>query len=407
MFYRYNINFVIKKSLLYLTKGLLDYIVDKKEDKMIVCFESTPDVKVILEKLISAGKYSNYSDLVNSAVRNLGIINDQLANDKVLIIDAPKSEELYATADFTDVTRQADRNLNLKLGRKNGSRVPSQFEVIGLLKPPRPLPEPRVNPAWSEHPAPMGSWMFGMYNKFLPLKAGCRALGELLSNEYGQGIPVESVSKLTFQIAETAGILGMALKAHDNKYNLKREDACSTGFPSIKGKDDKSKIRFANQFVFRVDSHGELRGMLFEMGFINFVDDSQNLIQLTPEGWEFAILENPVLDDSQENPSQKLSESEVSFLLQHINRHVPIEQSAYNTLLELINAGNNTPDALDRALEKVQMAENMSEAAVYTARSGAISRMSELGLVCKNKVGLNTTYYLPGLDKKELAEGQL
>ena len=147
--------------------------------------------------------------------------------------------------------------------------------------------------------------------------------------------------------------------------------------------------------------------MLFEMGFINFVDDSQNLIQLTPEGWEFAILENPVLDDSQENPSQKLSESEVSFLLQHINRHVPIEQSAYNTLLELINAGNNTPDALDRALDKVQMAEDLSEAAVYTARSGAISRMSELGLVCKNRNGLYTTYSLAGLGKKALEQGQL
>jgi hypothetical protein len=93
---------------------------------------------------------------------------------------------------------------------------------------------------------------------------------------------------------------------------------------------------------------------------------------------------------------QKFSDQEKSFLLEHILYGVPVESFAYRVILETVMNGANTPEKIDGALKEKYVskdrAEQLSQSFLTSQRSGAISRMSDLGLIERQRDRVRVFY---------------
>ena len=93
--------------------------------------------------------------------------------------------------------------------------------------------------------------------------------------------------------------------------------------------------------------------------------------------------------------------AEVSFLLAHIKNHVPEEAAAYFSIIDAVQAGANNPDEVDKFLcdrfnlritVKTETENDITQTFLTTQRTGAISRMVDLGLITRQKEGLRVVY---------------
>ena len=104
---------------------------------------------------------------------------------------------------------------------------------------------------------------------------------------------------------------------------------------------------------------------------------------------------NPVLDDGAADPDRRFSDDEVAFMLRHIASSVPVEDFAFRSILAAIQAGHDTPDTLDAALHQYvspATGDRVSASFLSSQRSGAISRMADLGLVRRTRDGVRVSY---------------
>ena len=173
-----------------------------------------------------------------------------------------------------------------------------------------------------------------------------------------------------------------------------REESLSTAFPSAATDINKSRLRFSNQFVGALNKRGQLRGFPIDRKLVNYRNPKDPKLLLTDAGWAFAALANPILDRAADI-GEKLSEEERAFLIQHIRDNVPVEDFAIRAVLAALDAGARNPDDLDNALGKYmpeRSNEPFSHAFLSTQRAGAISRMTDLGLVVREREGLRVTY---------------
>ena len=95
--------------------------------------------------------------------------------------------------------------------------------------------------------------------------------------------------------------------------------------------------------------------------------------------------------------------AEVGFLVTHIRHTVPEEAAAYTAIITAIGEGANSPDKVDEylcqhfQLQVVPKAEEeyqITQTFLTTQRTGAISRMVELGLITRLREGLRVTYQI-------------
>ena len=94
-------------------------------------------------------------------------------------------------------------------------------------------------------------------------------------------------------------------------------------------------------------------------------------------------------------PERTHAAQQIAFLLDHIKSYVPAEDCAYRTVLKACAEGANTPNKLDDYLSKGVSPRDGSpftNAFISTQRSGAISRMGDLGLVARKRDGIKVTY---------------
>jgi hypothetical protein len=238
--------------------------------------------------------------------------------------------------------------------------------------------------------AAVDSWMFGQYNRLLPAKVTCRAL----INLFAAGQERQPLDKLATTIANEAAKLGHQLSVLDDRRHLRRDDAMAVAFPKGSG-EIKSIQRFANQFVASTNKERKLSGLPASLNLIGSNPEYPEGIALTEAGWAFGILENPLLDGVAAGVTEKFTADEISFLLDHIVGRVPIEASAYQTVLNEVAHGMVTPDKLDEALSKIPGHPNKTlDHFVSTQRSGVICRMADLDLIARSRTGTRVSYVL-------------
>tara|TARA_A100001037_G_scaffold225287_1_gene203238 strand:+ start:627 stop:1805 length:1179 start_codon:yes stop_codon:yes gene_type:complete len=258
---------------------------------------------------------------------------------------------------------------------------------------------------------PTGEPLSGYYNRLLPVKFILRMMALLTctSDNYDkddgwqEGMEFEdfTLEELREKTWQTASYARNTLLMIDELQTAKgkKMNKISVGFPT---EDEKSKERFVSQFVGSMKNKTP-SGALFDMGFANmpvFLGLSTEEIYFTPFGWNFAMLENPVIDETDGWKDEGVfSKAEVNYLLEHFKQNVPAEWKFMVSIAEMIRDGTN--DATKMNAELISKRDwNRSKASVY--RTGVLARMQELGLVDREKSGVEVTFVLTEEGKKKL-----
>jgi hypothetical protein len=259
----------------------------------------------------------------------------------------------------------------------------------------------------------------GYCNRILPVKFVLRIFAMLTLNceafdrdngwdieaEFDEdGILLEDLREKAWKTASYAReklILMDKSLSTDHVNPLEWRPKISVGFPGgeTTQKSTKSKERFVSQFVGSKRKN-ELSGALFDMGFANLssfgigkkLRVTFDSIWFTPEGWRFAMMENPVIDQTEGwEEGNRFSDEEVKFLLAHFQKNVPAEWGFLKEIAGLIDSGDNRPSALEGSIIKNRGWETTKASMM---RNGALSRMQELGLISRKKKGREVTYTL-------------
>jgi len=357
---------------------------------MVICIEVSERTKQEMDNLVEIGNYHDYSEAVSVAISNQLVLHRQVSKSGTVLFPGKAAHSTEPGS------KRSTRRINLDDDRSTALEVPALFSSRPLDKrvsEAAPLPDDVFAPTQA---VPVDRWIFGQHNKLLPAKVSCRALASLL-NEPENGSQGVLLSKATAEIAEQAVRLGDYLRVLDKKFELNRDDAYSTAFPySGTDSEDKARLRYAGQFVAAISKQGRLTGFLMDLKLINRARNKAPRVLLTQAGWDFAQLPNALLDSRiHDARPAKLSEDEKTVLLAHISRHVPAEDFAYRTILGALSEGADSPERLDTVLKRhlsARAEKPFTDAFLTTQRSGAISRMTDLGLVDRVRNGIRVTY---------------
>jgi hypothetical protein len=374
---------------------------------MLVCINCSNDTKMKMDYLLAKDCYRDYSELVAVAVENLWML-DREVDEKGALVIGDSAIPLVTSLASPPLGRA--RSVS---GAKTAPPPPRQSKPAGA--PPTPaapsqvqIPEmfkfegmDRLTSATLEFPPientyetfTLDRWIFGQYNKLLPAKVNCRALLRLAAGPENGG----SLDTAAAQIAEVAALLGDYLSDHDHRHQIGRDDALATAFPRSGPDAEKSRARYANQFVGSANSQGVPSGLLWDYRLAGLASGNGPRLLPTEQAIRFARLANPILDGCQTVPAQKFSSEETAFLLDHIRSFVPAEQFAFGTLIQAITDGADTPDKLDEALRAFVPADtnrSLSQSFLTSQRSGALSRMADLGLIERVRRGVKVSYII-------------
>ena len=368
---------------------------------MVVCFSCSQETKQLLDTILQSGGYRDYGEVIATAVANLSIIQGEVARTGAIVIGdaqkdqavpSPKVKEPIASAPAAPAPSVREH----KVTREQSTAVvppaqpiPERLLRNGIGKPsgaPAAFPDDVWAPGAT---VPLDRWLFGQYNKLLPAKVSCRALAHLLQKE-SRGVVLENA---VHDIAEDARTFGRLLREYDEQHGTDRDTALSVAFPS--GDEDKSLTRYANQFVATMNKFGQVSGLLIDLKLINFVKAKEVRLLLTDVGWQLAALHNPVLDGFPPATTDKFSEEEINLLLGHIRKAVPAEDFAYRTIIAGIAGGATAPEQIDEVVQRFvtpDRQESLSKSFLASQRSGAVSRMADLGLLRRCREGVKVSY---------------
>jgi len=364
---------------------------------MILCFNCSKEDLKLIEKLLNTGHYATHAEVISFAIKNLAVLQKEVLLNGVVVIGQDSTVQAASQVISEPLNLDSSKTIR-KIDRKDHSALPSSlippiFLSSGLVDTPTNFASMPPDTFRMGQEISLDNWIFGQQNKLLPAKASCRALAHLLGSE-SEGVLVEDAARAIAQ--EVVG-LGDYLRHLDEQYAIGRDDALSTAFPTS-GKDkEKSCLRYANQFVASVNKQGKVSGLLYDLKLINITGEKKPRLLLTEVGWRFATQPNPVLDDLQETPTQKFTKEEVAHLIDHIACSVPVEDFTYRACLQSIKSGACTPEEMDAALRKYEprdTSKSLSISFLSSQRSGAISRMADLGLIMRERDGTRVRYRL-------------
>ena len=365
---------------------------------MIICIDCTAKTKDEFDDLLRIGGYRDYSEAVAVAVSNQLLFHRSAKSSRGAASITIAERSSVRDAGSAEVVPPPGTSEDKK--EADAAEIPGLFRMVDCeVRQGNAAAFP--NDAFTRgQKITIDRWIFGQHNKLLPLKASMRALANLSLDQQG-GVPLV---KAATEIATASEILGSYLRRMDQDLGLVREESLSTAFPSAATDINKSRMRFSNQFVGALNKRGQLRGFPIDLKLVNYKNPKDPKLLLTEAGWTLASLANPTLDRGAET-GEKLSEDERAFLIQHIRDNVPVEDFAIRAVLAALEAGARNPDDLDSALREYmpeRSDEPFSPAFLSTQRAGAISRMTDLGLVVREREGLRVAYMAAQLGKKYL-----
>jgi hypothetical protein len=352
---------------------------------MVICFKINSGAKTALDNLLHSGLYQDASEVICVSLINHDIIQREAQQNGGVEI---------TRADLLDDRSPFVRGSRARLANPHSGQVPA----TGRKEIPDIFRLPQTGMAGDEFPhvadeiepraiAGPKQWLFGQYNKLLPLKATLRGLLNL-SGPTRDGL---SVTEATRTISTEAWLLGDYLDEIDRKSGATRENALSTAFPTTRGSGSPGQSRFASQFVVSVNAERIATGLPIAMRLAVYVSGKTPRLNLSRQGAKFALLENPVLDQGTSDQT-KFSPTEGSFLVNHILKYVPEERSAFKIILGALSEGATTPKALDAFLSSHYADSTMTAAFLSLQRSGVISRLIDLQLVRRLRDGTRVTY---------------
>lgn len=378
---------------------------------MILCFKCSTDVKDKMDIMLQNEQYNDYSEMISIAISNLWILEQEVSHNGHFVIEKTGS---LASIPMPNSKRKRGKTTSrgkqvlhpqakgMLIHPEQSINQPLSIPDIFLLYEQDNLHintlEPQCDNLDTGKIFTLDRWLFGQYNKLLPAKASCRALAHMASI-YEKGIPLAVAGS---EIARDASELGDWLSSRDYQNKVGRDDALSTAFPRSGPESEKSRVRYANQFVGSINFHGQLSGLLSDYRLAALATADPPELLLTTHGLAFAKLSNPVIDGTQREMTRKFSSEENSFLMNLIRQFVPVEDFAFRTLIKAVLDGADTPDKLGEALLSLTPSDSnrsLSNSFLASQRSGALSRMADIGLIMRVRQGVRVTYAITDLGR--------
>jgi hypothetical protein len=316
-----------------------------------------------IKTFIENGQYSSVSNFFSAAAEN------QLILEETSTLNTIYSKQFLTVASNNHVLYERTDKSELSIPAKNKVKTVEIPTIDKLLYPGRKEED---------------LFLWGQINRIFPLKVGLRVLANLLADTNVTNVKFEEfsakASKIAQQLRDTFG---------KNKHITGKKDSFEIGLPQ---ETEKSVMRYKNQFLGYLRKDNIIEGGLGRLKFANLTlnENKDVLIGITEPGLDFCILENPILDkNNYDNGSFSTPEKE--FYLKHIDSYVPYEVKAFIDVLKLIKADVDKPDPQNVELKQI-WPKNWSDAVINTQRNGVISRLAELGLVKKEKNGIEVEY---------------
>lgn len=240
------------------------------------------------------------------------------------------------------------------------------------------------------------SWLWGQINRIFSIKLGLR----VLANMQHENSDLVLLSGFKSKASDVARTFGLILKKIDGKLKRGRDDRVSVGFPIGQNKEI-SEQRYQAHFLASIRSDYILDGAMARLKFVDIeeTNDRKYLIGLTKEGLEFAKFISPILDNNI-NSERTLSDDEIDFYLNHIEKNVRQELNPIFHLLDIINNGSFSINEIDNGIKQIK--PSWKDTFVTTYRSGALGRINELKLVRKSKNGVMVRYNISDKGKNFL-----
>lgn len=250
------------------------------------------------------------------------------------------------------------------------------------------IPPPKFNQVVlsSQGLVEKNAWIWGQINKIFPMKFGLRNLQKNL----GQKQSIE-LNEFLDTAAKEAAEIGNIIREYEKKNDKGRNEKISAGLPQLA--DEKSQARYKFQFLAYQRKDDLLDGLMAILKFCNLEKkNGKTLIGLTEWGVKFSNEPNPVLDKGDLDTS--LSDQEIEYYLNHVDKHVIGESIAIKWLLDKINRGINERSQINKHLSKeyAKIWGDVSDAVINTQRAGLTARAFELRLIEKEKNGIYVTY---------------
>lgn len=336
-----------------------------------------------IAKLINAGKYQTVAQFISTAIENQIYIES--------------SEELSQHAEFKKKESGVLGRPDIVITNEN-----KKIMLVEIKNQPQTVPMPSFyDLAASLYKAEEEKcWLWGQTNKILPVKIGLRVLYAIMGS--GQWVDLEEYRNKSADIA--AGFGTMIRKDEDRKNKI-RDERISAGLPEER--EFKSKTRYKGHFLAYMRKDGKLDGAMPFLRFVNLNKDEKGRIYigLTGGGLNFARLENPVID--YHDFEKSFTEKEIDFYLNYISGNVKGESSAIKWLLSKLVSGVVERGKINEELKKEfsHIWGNASDAVINTQRAGLMARMFEMGLIEKEKQGINVTYKISSRGEIFLKEG--
>lgn len=302
-----------------------------------------------IQNIINTEDYENPTEFVNSAIETQ--IRNEMKN---------KSDNIPTIEEY--LRENLDPNLNTNTEIKSPLQK-NNYSNIDTCKPPK-----------SEYLENGPLW--GQYNRLFPTKIIVRFLANSLNRS-----KYNNLKSFYEDVSEIAREIGFQVKNVDEELNRKRGEKLSSALP-IGNDAEKSKNRFKDQFVGKLDRNEKLTGACPTLRFVNITSKEQ--IGITDAGLKFAKINNPLIDDSI-NRDIALSENEREFILSHLSEVLPNEFEALISIVKSIEKGRDRPNSLNQDIASFN--GNWSKNQADTIRTGLVSRMYELGLVTRERVG--------------------
>jgi len=224
------------------------------------------------------------------------------------------------------------------------------------------------------------------YTRFFPVKLIIHKLASILS-ERKPWIELREIQEEAFIFAEK---ISTKLRDMEETKQLPRNKKLSTGLPmpktefsNLKGakkrkKEEKyqsSKIRFKEQFVGKPKTKEPyFSGACFSMGLlaVKYEDDAY-FVSLTKEGKDFALHDNPILD--QEIFEHSFSEQEINFIINKIYPKFPSENKIIHEIIKVFQNKIFGPNDINEIFEKENRKDFRAE------RVSTMGKLSEIQII--------------------------
>ena len=343
---------------------------------MIIKLDLEGDLFERIETLVKDGKYNDLYQFIKLA------INNQLQEEKSGVTDSGDFEKKSTKNPLQSITTEIQQNL---------ANLLSDTE----------LEESEIAPLSS-------SLIWSFYNRFFPVKVVVRQLALMLSDDkqwIDLWIELSLVQDQAFFSAEE---FSDKLKEYEDEKDVSRNEKLSTGLPlpssELKGlrkserkkRENKliaSKIRFQEQFLGSyIKKHSTFKGACFEMGLIRVkIEHGACLVSLTDLGREFAIMENPIMDNDEYNKA--FSDDEVKFILEKIIPKFELEKIIVDRILNELKNNELSSEEIDKIFEdeKLRYYSNTGEIkedrkkkllnSITQERVATMGRLSEMRVV--------------------------